>query len=86
MCLYIVHRHFLKSLFRILRHIILFQFIYNDVYPLIHQLCPELFCHSTNSFRILNQANLLPALKVKIILQKCDYNGQMYSNLKFEPL
>jgi len=86
MCLYIVHRHFLKSLFRILRHIILFQFISDDVYPLIHKICPNLFCHSTDTFHISNQVKLLTVLKVKIIQEQCDYNGQMYPNLKLEPL
>jgi hypothetical protein len=56
---------FLKLLFSILHHIILFQFISADVYPLIHKLCPNLFCHSTETFRILNQINLLLFLKWK---------------------
>jgi len=82
MCLYSFHIHFLKSLFRISRHIILSD----DVYPLIHKLRPDLFCHSTDTFRILNQVNLLPVLKVKIKQQWCNYNGQIYQNLKSEPL
>lgn len=58
-------RDYLKLFFWILHHI-LFQFMADNVYLLIHKLCPNLFCHSTETFRILSQINFLLFLKWKL--------------------